>query len=127
MKKKQLKKALQDSKLENERLNSKNKVLVQSIENLIKEAKTLLQSNDSPSKEDLHEAENQATFFDGGEWIPKIWDTVEIISNEHGYHSFEVGEYGNIMKLRAEEYGGIFIIKVGDKEQYLYRSEFKKA
>ena len=73
--------------IENNRLSSKNTVLVQSIENLIKEAKTVIELNEKHHFEVKEEPK---------EWIPKVGDVCEVVGNNEGEnftcHNIPIGE-----------------------------------
>ena len=65
-----LKKQTDNFEIENNRLSSKNTVLVQSIENLIKEAKNVLELNEKHHFEVKEEPKD---------WIPQVDDVCEVV------------------------------------------------
>ena len=83
-----------DKNKEISRLTSQNTVLVQSVENLVKEANLVLAANEKHHFEEKPEPK---------EWIPQVGDICEVVGNrDHrqiGTHSFETGTIGGITDI----------------------------
>jgi len=112
-----LKKQTDNFQIENERLASKNTVLVQSIENLIKEAKTVIELNEKHHFEVKEEPKD---------WIPQVGDVCEVVGNSgraYRKHHYKIGSIGIVKEFDSPEMS--CVIEQDCIVQYIFRKDLK--